>query len=114
MPGAKRLTGPEWQFSTDDSALSRAVDSVVVRRHRQNGPNYELWGCDYCTEPQNHHLGHLDHCDQAGGVVLLRCPLCESIYEPGGPADDGFCRLSLDEAAKVLPLDEWRVIPSGR
>ena len=83
-------------------------------RHRQErGPKYEVWGCDYCADPNNQLFGHLDHqiCDGSGGVVLLRCPLCESIYEPSGRGNDEFRRLSLDEAANVLPVNQWTVVP---
>jgi hypothetical protein len=83
-----------------------------VRRREENGPQYEIWGCDYCADPNNHLFGHLDQiCDSSGGAVLMRCPLCKSIYEPSGRGDDEFRRLSEDDAANVLPLNQWTVIP---
>jgi hypothetical protein len=72
-----------------------------------------VWGCDYCADPNNNRLfGHLDQiCDGSGGVVLLRCPLCESIYEPSDRGDDMFRRLSLEDATDVLPVNQWMVVP---
>jgi hypothetical protein len=84
----------------------------VRLRHRNQGPENEFWGCDYCAEPDNRLYGHLDQiCNDIGGVVLLRCPLCQSIYQPGARGEDEFRSLSPDEAAAVLPLGVWRVVP---
>ena len=83
----------------------------MQRRHRSHGPEDEFWGCDYCAEPDNRLYGHLDQiCDETGGVVLLRCPLCQSISQPSYHGGGEVRALSLDEAAAVLPLRAWHVV----
>jgi hypothetical protein len=79
---------------------------------RSDGPQFELWGCDDCADPNNHLFGHVDQIlDATGGVVLIRCPLCQTIYEPTYDGTDRFVRLTADQAENVLPMRLWRVVP---
>lgn len=77
-----------------------------------SGPQYAAWGCDYCAAPSNHLFGHLDQIlDQVGGVVLVRCPLCQSIYQPADDGSDRFFPMTSEQAETVLPKQIWRVVP---
>ncbi len=72
------------------------------------------WGCDYCADPDNHLYGHLDQIlDQGGGVVLLRCPRCQRVYQPADDGSDRFFHLTMDQAKAVLPMQLWRILPGG-
>jgi hypothetical protein len=69
-------------------------------------------GCDYCADPNNHSYGHLDQIlDEAGSVVLVRCPSCESIYQPADDGSDRFFRMTMQQAEAVLPMQLWRTLP---
>jgi hypothetical protein len=77
----------------------------------ETDPQNGSWGCDYCADPNNHLYGHLGQVlDGGGGVVLVRCPLCQSIYQPAHDGSDHFLRMSTEQAEAVLPVAQWRVV----
>jgi hypothetical protein len=78
---------------------------------RANEPQYASWGCEYCADPNNHLYGHLDQIlDSDDGVVLLRCPLCRSAYQPSDSGIDVFLRLTAEQAETVLPASVWQIV----
>lgn len=71
------------------------------------------YGCEFCADAGNRAYGHLDQVsDQDGGVVLLRCPECRSLYRPSDSGGD-VVAVTPDEAATVLPAERWTVTPGG-
>jgi hypothetical protein len=62
------------------------------------------YGCDFCADAQNRHYGHLERLavDEDAGTILLRCPLCSSLYlDTGWEAEQ--VRLTPDEARERFP-----------
>ena len=101
-------------FSARIAALSgvRQLGNTCRVEADGTGVQYEAWGCDYCADPDNHLYGHLDQIlDEGGGVVLLRCPLCQSIYQSAEEGSDQFLRMTMEQAEAVLPMRLWRVVP---
>jgi hypothetical protein len=78
----------------------------------ETNAQYAEWGCDYCADPNNHLYGHLDQItDEGGGVILLRCPLCQWIYQRADDGSDRFLRMTAEQAEAVLPMQLWRILP---
>jgi hypothetical protein len=72
-----------------------------------------VYGCEFCADADNRAYGHLDQvCGEDGGVVLLRCPRCQSLYRPSDNGGDAVA-VTPEEAATVLPPLRWTVIPGG-
>ena len=70
------------------------------------------WGCAYCADPNNHQYGHLDQIlDEGGGVILLRCPRCQWIYQRADDGSDRVFQVTMEQAEAVLPMQLWRILP---
>lgn len=89
----------------------RARSSRAITRAVHHGPvstGFDVYGCEYCADSDNRQFGHLDQlCDESGGVLLLRCPLCSTFYR----ADDATTRLTVSEADTLLPPPQRTVVP---
>lgn len=65
----------------------------------------EDFGCDYCADAQNRFYGHVTQIgsNEELGLVLLRCPRCDSLYETAPRGADETRRLSAAEAEARFP-----------
>ncbi len=96
----RRKRGPErdgWARVHRHSALRQ--DVPVPRKSDWD------FGCDDCRDDSNRFYGHLDQIGSNAdrGMILLRCPRCNALYEdtPAGP--DQTLRLTGDEAHTLYP-----------
>jgi hypothetical protein len=76
----------------------------------------QSFGCDYCRDDDNRWYGHVTQVasDETTRLILLRCPICHSLYEDSRYQDSTneegtIRRLTNEEATSVygaLPPEE--------
>jgi hypothetical protein len=66
------------------------------------------FGCDFCRDDQNRFYGHVVQIasDERRGMLLLRCPRCEALYENSPGGTDQTRRLTESEAEQLFPSFE--------
>ena len=69
-----------------------------------NPPGVDF-GCDYCADWQNRNFGHVTQIgtDPDRGMILIRCPMCETLYENSVEGEDATRRLDEVEARIIYP-----------
>jgi hypothetical protein len=68
-------------------------------------PEGVAFGCEYCADFQNRNFGHVNQIgsDAARGLILIRCPMCRSLYENTPEGEDVTRRLDELEARDLYP-----------
>jgi len=68
-----------------------------------------------CQEDENRFYGHVTQIGSSGsrGMVLLRCPRCDALYENNTEGDDATRRLTESEAKELYREVLWSLRASG-
>ena len=68
-------------------------------------PRDVVFACDYCANYQNRNFGHVTQigADQSRRMILIKCPMCGTLYENSVEGDDVTRRLDEAEARIIYP-----------
>lgn len=69
----------------------------------------ESFGCEYCRDSDNRYYGHVPRIDEDAerGMVLIRCPQCQTLYEESH-VGDRTRQLTEEQARRLYPGEKGR------